>query len=174
MRDLDSNSGPETPVPVLLLSRGCLSTPSSRLGPGASTLGLSAIPFGNQYILIAKSSCGNEIVGGRELVPRRGHENSDPCVIPRSRMFIHSLLTPWTRRFHARPFDWPFDWPFGRLRTCSSFGNPYKLGKWEIRNGTRAYIPFLIHYCLRLCHAGLRRFFKLANARSAFTILSSN
>ena len=49
MRDLDSNSGPETPVPVLLLSRGCLSTPSSRLGPGASTLGLSAIPFGNQY-----------------------------------------------------------------------------------------------------------------------------
>ena len=50
MRDLDSNSGPETPVPVLLLSRGCLSTPSSRLGTGASKLGLSAIPFGNQYI----------------------------------------------------------------------------------------------------------------------------
>ena len=32
----------------------------------------------NAYILIAKSSCGNEIVGGgRELVPQRGHENSD-------------------------------------------------------------------------------------------------
>jgi len=48
-QDLDSNSGPETPVPALFLSRGCLSTPSSRLGPGASKLGLSAIPFGNQY-----------------------------------------------------------------------------------------------------------------------------
>jgi len=32
------------------------------------------------YILIAKSSCGNEIVGGRELVPLRGYENSDSGV----------------------------------------------------------------------------------------------
>ena len=40
-------------------------------------------------------------------------------------MFIHSLVTPWTRRFHARPFDW--------LRTCSisaiSFGNQYSDSK---------------------------------------------
>jgi len=33
------------------------------------------------YIQIAKSSCGNEIVGGgRELVPLRGNENSDSGV----------------------------------------------------------------------------------------------
>jgi len=44
-----SDSGAETPVPALFLGRGCSSTPSSRLGPGASALGLSAIFFGNQY-----------------------------------------------------------------------------------------------------------------------------
>gem|GEM_PF-2786112 len=44
-----SDSGAETPVPALLFGRGCLSTPSSRLGPDASALGLSAIFFGNQY-----------------------------------------------------------------------------------------------------------------------------
>jgi len=46
----NSDSGEETPVPALLLGRGCSSTPSSRIGPGASTRGISAISFGNQYI----------------------------------------------------------------------------------------------------------------------------
>jgi len=31
-------------------------------------------------ILMAKSSCGNEIVWGRELVPLRGYENSDSAI----------------------------------------------------------------------------------------------
>jgi len=40
------------------------------------------IPFAADILpleqrLIAKSSCGNGIVGGRELVPLREHENSD-------------------------------------------------------------------------------------------------
>ena len=45
----NSDTGGETPVPALFLGRGCSSTPSSRLGPGASTRGISAISFGNQY-----------------------------------------------------------------------------------------------------------------------------
>ena len=45
------------------------------------TLPLFSFVVGVIIIQIAKSSCGNEIVGGgRELVPLRGHENLDSGV----------------------------------------------------------------------------------------------
>ncbi len=52
----NSDTGGETPVPALFLGRGCSSTPSSRLGPGASTRGISTISFGNQYNDICSSA----------------------------------------------------------------------------------------------------------------------
>ena len=103
-RNEDSESGKGTQVPTLLTAMV-----ASVFQALCSTCGYTDC----QKLLLKRGTIRVCIWMGKYAATRNLDSNSGPetpgsGVVPQLWMFIHSILTPWNQRFHARPFGNPF------------------------------------------------------------------